>query len=166
MSSGHATEIEVTGELARYLGAVSLFMVAAIHAQQYYDAYFYVVPTIGTLFLLNVIGASATGLVLLAPVQLLGRRIGDGIRTLAALGGIAVSAGSFAALLISEYHPLFGFMESGYRLAIVLSLLFEGLAILLLATFVVTVTIRRPRLPRTATRAPAKPERTSVSAQT
>ena len=43
-------------EIARYLGAVALFVVGAIHAQQYYDAYFYVVPTIGTLFLLNFVG--------------------------------------------------------------------------------------------------------------
>jgi hypothetical protein len=165
MSSKHKTAIEVAGELARFLGAVSLLMVAAIHAQQYYDAYFYVVPTIGTLFLLNVIGAGATGLVLLAPVRLLGRRIGDGLLALAALGGIAVSAGSFAALIISEYRPLFGFMESGYRLAIVLSLLFEGLATILLAAFVATLVIRWPRLPRTTARAPGKPGHTSVSAR-
>jgi hypothetical protein len=129
----------VTGELARYLGAVALFMVAAIHAQQYYDAYFSVVPTIGTLFLLNVIGAGVAGLVLLAPVRLLGRRFGDVALVLAALAGIGVSAGSFAALLISEYQPLFGFMESGYRLAIDLSLLFEGVATVLLSIFIATV---------------------------
>ena len=41
---------EVAGEIARYLGAISILVVGAIHAQQYYDAYFYVVPTIGTLF--------------------------------------------------------------------------------------------------------------------
>jgi hypothetical protein len=40
---GHA------GEVARYLGAVSVLLVGAVHAQQYYDAYFSVVPTIGTL---------------------------------------------------------------------------------------------------------------------
>jgi hypothetical protein len=165
MSSRHATGIEVAGELARYLGAVSLFMVAAIHAQQYYDAYFYVVPTIGTLFLLNVIGAGVAGLVLLAPVRLLGRRIGDGILALAALGGIAVSAGSFAALIVSEYRPLFGFMESGYRLAIELTLVFEGLSVLLLAGFLLALALRRTGLPRPATRVSAMPDPTSVSAQ-
>jgi hypothetical protein len=151
----------VTGELARFLGAVSLFMVAAIHAQQYYDAYFSVVPTIGTLFLLNVIGAGGAGLVLLAPVRLLGRRIGDALLVLAALAGIAVSVGSFAALVISEYHPLFGFMESGYRLAIVLSLLFEGIATVLLSVFIAAVLSQH----RGATRAQGSVVTESVSSR-
>jgi hypothetical protein len=145
MASTPNRSVEVAGELARYLAAVSLFLVAAIHAQQYYDAYFSVVPTIGTLFLLNVVGAGAAGLVLLAPVKLLGRRLGDAILALAAMTGIAVAVGSFAALLISEYQPLFGFMESGYRLAIVLSLLFEGVAALLLSVFLAAVALQHRR---------------------
>jgi len=133
----------VVGEIARYLGAVSLLMVAAIHAQQYYDAYFSAVPTIGRLFMLNIVGASVTGLLLLAPVRLLGRRVGAAILVPAALAGICVAAGAFTALVVSEYTPLFGFMESGYRLAIELSLLFEGVATLLLATFIATVVLGR-----------------------
>jgi len=133
--------LNAAGELARYLGAISLFMVAAIHAQQYYDAYFSAVPTIGTLFLLNVVGASVAGLLLLAPVRLLGRRTGDTILVLAALAGIGVSLGSFGALIVTEYTPLFGFMESGYRLAIDLSLLFEAIATILLLAFVVTMAL-------------------------
>jgi hypothetical protein len=138
----------VAGELARYLGAVALLMVAAIHAQQYYDAYFSAVPTIGRLFMLNIVGASVAGLALLAPVKLLGRRLGDAILILAALAGIGVAAGAFTALIISEYTPLFGFMESGYRLAIELSLIFEGLATLLLAAFIATVALRWRRASR------------------
>ena len=88
MSSRQSTRFEVAGEIARYLGAVSLLMVAAIHAQQYYDAYFSAVPTIGRLFMLNIIGASATALILLAPIKLLGRRLGDPILVLTALTGI------------------------------------------------------------------------------
>ena len=143
MGRKQRTTLEVVGEVARYLGAVSLLMVAAIHAQQYYDAYFSAVPTIGRLFMLNVVGASTTGLVLLAPVRLLGRRGGDAILVPAALTGICVAAGAFTALIVSEYTPLFGFMESGYRLAIELSLLFEGLATLLLAAFIATVALDR-----------------------
>jgi len=135
--------LEVVGEMARYLGAVSLLMVAAIHAQQYYDAYFSAVPTIGRLFMLNIVGASVTGLLLLAPVRLLGRRVGAAILVPAALAGICVAAGAFTALVVSEYTPLFGFMESGYRLAIELSLLFEGLATLLLAAFIAAVALDR-----------------------
>jgi hypothetical protein len=119
-------------EIARYLGAVSLFVVGAIHAQQYYDAYFYVVPTIGTLFLLNFIGAGVIGVVLIAPVRRLGRNIGDLLLVLAALGGVGIALGSLVSLLISEYTPFFGFMESGYRLAVALSLVFDALTTLFL----------------------------------
>jgi len=143
MSSERRTWLEVVGEVARYLGAVSLLMVAAIHAQQYYDAYFSAVPTIGRLFMLNLVGAGVTGLLLLAPVRLLGRRAGNAILIPAALAGIGVAAGAFTALIVSEYTPLFGFKESGYRLAIELSLLFEGLATLLLAAFIATVALDR-----------------------
>ena len=60
---------DVVGETARYLGAVSILVVGAIHAQQYYDAYFSVVPTIGTLFLLSFIGAATVGVVLFTAGQ-------------------------------------------------------------------------------------------------
>ena len=140
-------------EIARYLGAVSLFAVGAVHAQQYYDAYFYVVPTIGTLFLLNFIGAGVAGVVLVAPVRRLGRNIGDVILVLASLGAIGIAVGSLVSLLISEYTPFFGFMESGYRLAIVLSLVFDALTTVFLAVFVLIVA-RAHRHPDTSTTNP------------
>src|SRR2546429_2881952 len=101
------------GEIARYLGAVSILLVGAVHAQQYYGAYFSVVPTIGTLFLLSFVGSGVAGTLLVAPVRGLGRDIGDLILVLAALGAIGIALGSLASLLVSEYMPLFGFMESG-----------------------------------------------------
>ena len=130
---------EVAGEVARYLGAVSVLLVGVIHAQQYYDAYFSVVPTIGTLFLLSFVGSGVVGVTLIAPVRRLGRSVGDVILVLAALGAIAIALGSLASLLISEYRPLFGFMESGYRLAIVLTLVSDTLATVLLGAFVLIV---------------------------
>ncbi len=133
------THRELAAEIARYLGAVSILIVGAIHAQQYYDAYFYVVPTIGTLFLLSFIGAGVVGATLFAPARLLGRRAGDVILTLAAIGGIGIAVGTFVSLLISEYTPLFGFMESGYRLAIVLTLVFDVLSTAFLGFFVITL---------------------------
>ncbi len=129
----------VAAEVARYLGAASILVVGAIHAQQYYYAYFYVVPTIGTLFLLSFIGAGVVGITLFAPVRRLGRRAGDLILTLAALGGIGIALGTLVSLLVSEYTPLFGFMESGYRLAIVLTLVFDALSTAFLGFFVVIV---------------------------
>ena len=126
-------------EIVRYLGAVSILLVGVVHAQQYYDAYFSVVPTIGTLFLLSFIGSGVVGVALIAPVRRLGRTVGDLILVLASLGAIGIALGSLVSLLISEYMPLFGFMESGYRLAIVLALVFDGLTTVLLGAFVALV---------------------------
>jgi len=130
---------EVAAQVARYLGALSILAVGAVHAQQYYSAYFSVVPTIGTLFLLSFVGAGVVGVVLIAPVRRLGRNIGDLIFVLAALGAIGIALGSLASLLVSEYMPLFGFMESGYRLAIVLALVFDALTTVFLGVFVLMV---------------------------
>src|SRR4249919_950398 len=102
LASRRTHRLEVAAEIARYLGAVSILLVGAVHAQQYYDAYFYVVPTIGTLFLLSFIGASVVGVVLFAPVRLLGRRFGDLILS---LGAIGIALGTLVSLLISEYTP-------------------------------------------------------------
>jgi hypothetical protein len=126
-------------QAARYLGAISIFLVGVVHAQQYYDAYFSVVPTIGTLFLLSFVGAGIVGTVLIAPVRLLGRVVGDAALVIAALGAIGIAVGTFVSLLISEYTPLFGFMESGYRLAVVLTLLFDAMTTVFLGAFVAIV---------------------------
>jgi hypothetical protein len=141
------------GEIARYLGALSILLVGAVHAQQYYGAYFSVVPTIGTLFLLSFVGSGVVGVVLLAPVRRLGRNAADLILVLAALGAIGIAVGSLASLLWSEYMPLFGFMESGYRLAIVLALLFDALTTAFLGLFVLIVA-RNRRLSATKERNP------------
>ena len=147
----HRREIAIG--LTRYLGAVSIVVVGVIHAQQYYDAYFSVVPTIGTLFLLSFIGSGVVGAALVAPVRRFGRTIGDLILVLAALGAIGIAVGSLVSLLVSEYTPLFGFMESGYRLAIVLTLVFDSLTTLFLGAFVLLVA---PPLVRTRGTAPTR----------
>ena len=132
-------------ELLRYLGAVSIVVVGVVHAQQYYDAYFSVVPTIGTLFLLSFIGSGVVGAALIAPVRRLGQTVGDLILIVASLGAIGIALGSLVSLLVSEYTPLFGFMESGYRLAIVLTLVFDSLTTLFLGAFVALVASRLAR---------------------
>ena len=129
---------EAAGEIARYLGGVSILLVGAVHAQQYYQAYFSVVPTIGTLFLLSFVGAGAVGAVLFAPMRRLGRA-GEAILALAALGGIGIALGTLVSLLVSEYTPLFGFMESGYRLAVDLTLLFDVMTTAFLGFFLLAV---------------------------
>jgi hypothetical protein len=134
---------EAAGEVARYLGALSILAVGAVHAQQYYGAYFSVVPTIGTLFLLSFVGAGVVGVVLIAPVKRLGRNLGDLILVLAALGAIGIALGSLVSLLVSEYMPVFGFMVSGYRLAIVLALVFDALTTVSLGLLVLIVARQR-----------------------
>src|SRR5262249_841208 len=131
---------DAAGEIARYLGAISIVLVGVVHAQQYYDAYFSVVPTIGPLFLLSFVGAGVVGAVLFAPVRRLAPRAGGAILRPAAPGAIRIPLGTFAALLISEYRPLFGFMESGYRLAIVLTLVFDVLTTAFLGFFLLILT--------------------------
>ena len=56
-------------------------------------------------------------------------------------GGIGIAAGSLAGLAASESVGLFGFMETGYRSSIVLSMAFDVAAAALLAAFLV---LRRP----------------------
>jgi len=135
-SRPHVGEV---AEVARYLGALSILLVGAVHAQQYYDAYFSVVPTIGTLFLLSFIGSAVTGVALAAPVRRLGQGVGDLILVFAALGAVGIAVGSLVSLLVSEYTPLFGFMESGYRLAIVLALVFDALTTVFLGVFIALI---------------------------
>jgi hypothetical protein len=81
--------------------------------------------------------------VLVAPVRRLGRNLGDLILVLAALGAIGIAPGSLASLLVSEYMLLFGFMESGYRLAV--ALVFDALTTVFLGVFVLTVVSARRR---------------------
>ena len=105
--------------------------------QQYTVNHYSVVPTIGSLFLLNFIGATITGTILLIPV---GASVGrtrlafDGV---AAVIGIGVAFGAFVALSVSEHTPLFGFREYNYREVIVIALASEAIAVVSLAVFVV-----------------------------
>jgi hypothetical protein len=118
----------------RILGAFALLGVGAVHLQQYYAADYSGVPTIGPLFLLNGIGSGILGVTLLFPIERIikGRR-GDAAIGAVALGGVMVAVGSLAALFISEYGGLFGFIEPGYSLPVVLAIVAEGATLLLLA---------------------------------
>ena len=133
----------------RMLGALALFVIGGVHYQQYHYAFYSSIPTIGPLFLLNFISATALGVFLLAPVRSrLGRR-GNLLHQLAALAGVGVAAGGLAALLISEQAPLFGFMEHGYRFVIVLTIAADAVAIVMLMLFLIR-TRTGPRSPTTA----------------
>jgi hypothetical protein len=122
---------------ARALGAVSLLAVGAIHLQQYIELYS-TVPTIGTLFMLNFIGATVVGLGLLAPVERLPGRLGGAVLALLTFAGIAQAATAFVFLYVSERTPLFGFMEPGYDPgAIMAARVAEVATVVLLGAFAV-----------------------------
>jgi hypothetical protein len=129
----------------RYVGAVSILVAGAIHLQQYHYDYYSVIPTIGPLFLLNFIGATVVGIVLLVPLGRLGGDLGDLIHSLAALGAIGIAVPSIVFLVLSEYQPVFGLMEIGYRLVLVLVLVSEGLAAVSLGAFLALTLVARAR---------------------
>jgi hypothetical protein len=121
----------------RATGALLLIFVGADHYYQYSVQQYSVLPTIGTLFLLNFISATVVGLVLLAPLSRISRRFGAVVEHLAALSGAAIAATSLVALLVSEHTKLFGFMESNYRPAIVVAIASEAAAAVVLAVLAV-----------------------------
>ena len=120
----------------RFLGAVAVLGVGAVHIDQYFAVHYEVVPVIGTLFLLNLIGAAAIALLLILPTE---RLLGVAVVGLLALVGIALATSSGVFLLVSEHTTLFGFMENGYRTAIVLSFIAEGATVALLGAYVVAL---------------------------
>jgi hypothetical protein len=130
---------------ARVLGALCLLAVGAVHLQQYFELYSSI-STIGTLFLLNFVGATGVGVGLLAPVERLLGRLGGAILALLALAGIVQAATAFVFLFISERTPLFGFMEPGYDPgAILTARIAEVATVVFLGAFMWARFLRRTR---------------------
>lgn len=131
---------------ARYLGAAALLAVGLDHLDQFSAEHYSTIPTIGTLFALNFASAALLAAGLAAPVQRLPGRAGRLAVPVLGLAGIGVAAGSLAGLLLSENTGLFGFMETGYRPAILLSIGLEATTIALLSVHLALR--RRPDGPR------------------
>ncbi|HEX5193756.1 MAG TPA: hypothetical protein VFW09_13210 [Solirubrobacteraceae bacterium] len=98
---------------ARLVGALAVLAIGAVHLYEF-DHFYSQIPTIGTLFFLNFLGATAIALGLLAPVERIAGRYGSTLLLAFVLAGIAIAGTAFAFLLISEQTPLFGFQEPGY----------------------------------------------------
>ena len=124
-----------SASVLRWLGALALLSVGIDHIEQYYADYYRAVPTIGTLFVLNFASAVVVGLALLAPLRRIAGRFASQVVTFLALSGIAIAGATLAGLLVSENGGLFGFMEVGYRSAIVLSIVFDVAAVAFLSAF-------------------------------
>ena len=140
--------------LLRLLTAISLLAVGGVHIQQYIGADYRVIPTIGSLFLLNFIGGTVLGLYFLVPASRHASRFRLMLDAVAAGAGWFLAAGALVALLVSEHTPLFGFMEHGYRFAIVFAIVSEVVALVALPILLVDnrVTARRTQAPGQGTR--------------
>lgn len=125
-----ANEPVVALQITRAVGAIALLVVGGVHLEQYTVAHFSAIPMIGPLFLANFVAATVLGLILLVPLRHRSGRRRLAFESAAAWAGIGVAAGALASLLISEHMPLFGFMEQGYRVEIVIALAAEGAAII------------------------------------
>ncbi len=135
MTTTHSVALASATTLTRYLGAVAVLAVGVDHIEQYYVDYYRAVPTIGTLFVLDFMSATLIAVGLLLPLRRLTSRFGDRLFTVLALAGIGIGAGTLVGLLASENVGLFGFMEVGYRSAIVLSIIFDVAAVAFLSAF-------------------------------
>jgi hypothetical protein len=121
----------------RALGALSLLAMGAVHLEELFGSHYRVVPTIGPLFALNFAGAAVLALLLVLPTgksRILGIPL--------AAGGIAMAVSSVVFLLVSEHRMMFGFMEYGYRPAIVAALGAEAAATAFLLAYL-AVLLRR-----------------------
>ena len=127
-----STPTRLVASWSRYLGALALLGVGLDHLEQFSVDSYSVIPTIGTLFALNFASALALAAALAAPVERLPGRAGRLAVPVLSLAGIGVAAGSLAGLLLSESAGLFGFTETGYRTAIVVSIGLEAATIGLL----------------------------------
>jgi hypothetical protein len=121
----------------RYLGALAVLATGVAHIEQYSVDKYSTVPTIGTLFLLNFIAAIVIAAGLIAPLRRIIGRYRDAVRAVLAVGGIGLAVGSLVGLFLSETTGLFGFVEHGYRMAIVVAIAVEVAAIMFLFAFLV-----------------------------
>ncbi len=90
----------------RIMGTVALIVIGIIHLNLYAREHYNEIPTIGPLFLLDVILAWLTAMTI-ALLQV------AWMRRYAALAGALLCLGTFAGYIVALVHPLFGFEEPG-----------------------------------------------------
>jgi hypothetical protein len=125
----------IVAHVGRYLGALAVLATGVDHIEQYAVDKYSTVPTIGTLFLLNFVAAVVIAVGLIAPIRRVTRRYTDAVRAVLAVGGIGLAVLSLAGLFVSESSGLFGFVEHGYRMAIVVAIAVEVAATIFLVAF-------------------------------
>lgn len=127
----------IVAQAFRYLGALAVLATGVAHIEQNSVDNYSTVPTIGTLFLLNFIAAIVIAVGLIAPLRRVTGRYTDAIRAILAVGGIGLAVGSLVGLFVSETTGLFGFVEHGYRMAILVAIAVEVAATVFLFAFLV-----------------------------
>jgi hypothetical protein len=127
----------IAAQAFRYLAALAVLATGVAHIEQYSVDNYSTVPTIGTLFLLNFIAAIVIAAGLIAPLRRVTGRYTGVIRAVFAVGGIGLAVGSLVGLFVSETTSLFGFVEHGYRMAIVVAIAVEVAATVFLFAFLV-----------------------------
>jgi hypothetical protein len=104
------------------LGALFMAGEGIVHAQQY-TVLFHDVRWVGVLFLGNAVAALA----------IVAGLLDSRLRTVAALGGVTVSAIALGSLVVSYGHGLFGWQEGGFRTPVQLAVIAEVGAIVCFA---------------------------------
>jgi hypothetical protein len=162
-SALNSTEASHVRTAVRVLAALLILFVGADHYWAYSVDQYSVLPTIGTLFLLNFISATVVGVALLTPLERIFRRSGRTVLAMAALSGFGIAATSLVALLVSEHTPLFGFMESNYRPAIIIAIASEAAAAAsLVLLFALTITATRTSVTKPSRSTTVDPSRPGV----
>jgi MFS family permease len=115
---------------ARAVSVLALLVIGVDHLYEYSVDHYSAIPTIGTLFLLNAVGAFVVAAAVAVPISRLipGRRAKQ-LTAVLAVAGIGLAGASLIALFVSESTPLFGFMEIGFRTSIVITIVAEVAAI-------------------------------------
>jgi hypothetical protein len=149
----------IIAHTSRYLGAMAVLATGIAHIEQYSVDNYSTVPTIGTLFLLNFIAAIVIGVGLFVPLRRVTGRYTDVVRAALAVCGIGLGVGSLAGLFVSETTGLFGFVEHGYRMAIVVAIVAEAAAAVFLVAFLVAngTGLQKIRTRRTPTNSTPRP---------
>jgi hypothetical protein len=99
--------------ITRVAGAIAVLVVGVVHLQAH-DGPYAAVDTIGALFIVNFVAATAIGAALLVPLERFAGRWGTIAVVLVSVAGIGLAGGSLVMLIIAEHGTLFGFHEPGY----------------------------------------------------
>lgn len=113
-------------KVLRYAAAALVFVVGAVHFQQYIDL-LHQVKTIGVLFLLNAAGGVALTVMLLWKDRTL--------NLLGALGSIPLCMGSLVSILLARGGGIFGYQEPDWRTPVVIAVVAEVAALVVLLTY-------------------------------